>query len=275
MGLRINTNTASLNAQRNLTQTTEALQRSLERLSSGLRITRASDDAAGLAISERFRAEVRSLQQAQRNAMDGISMLQIAEGALNETSGILIRLRELAIQSANGTLGTGERAALDAEFQALIGEIDRVAAVTEFNGTALLDGTATTVTFQVGVNNTTNDQISVTGVDATSTGIGVNGLAVDTQANAQAAIASIDTAIDSVTSLRADFGTAQNRLESTVRSIAVSVENTAAAESRIRDVDVASETALMTRAQVLQQAGIAVLAQANVSSQNALALLRG
>jgi flagellin len=275
MGLRINTNTASLNAQRNLTQTTEALQRSLERLSSGLRITRASDDAAGLAISERFRAEVRSLQQAQRNAMDGISMLQIAEGALNETSGILIRLRELAIQSANGTLGTGERAALDAEFQALVGEIDRVAAVTEFNGTALLDGSAVTVTFQVGANNTTNDQISVTGVDATSTGIGVSGLLVDTQANAQAAIAAVDTAIDSVTSLRADFGTAQNRLESTIRSIAVSVENTSAAESRIRDVDVASETALMTRAQVLQQAGIAVLAQANVSTQSALALLRG
>jgi flagellin len=275
MGLRINTNTASLNAQRNLSQTTEALQRSLERLSSGLRITRASDDAAGLAISERFRAEVRSLQQAQRNAMDGISMLQIAEGALNETSGILIRLRELAIQSANGTLGTGERAALDAEFQALVGEIDRVSAVTEFNGTALLDGSAVTVTFQVGANNTTNDQISVTGVDATSTGIGVDGLLVDTQANAQTAITAIDTAIDSVTSLRADFGTAQNRLESTIRSIAVSVENTSAAESRIRDVDVASETALMTRAQVLQQAGIAVLAQANVSTQSALALLRG
>jgi flagellin len=274
MGLRINTNTASLNAQRNLTQSTEALQRSLERLSSGLRITRASDDAAGLAISERFRAEVRSLQQAQRNAMDGISMLQIAEGALNETSGILIRLRELAIQSANGTLGTGERAALDAEFQALVGEIDRVAAVTEFNGTALLDGTATGVTFQVGVNDSTNDQITVTGVDATATGIGLTGLAVDTQANAQAALTDIDAAIDAVTSLRADFGTAQNRLESTIRSIAVSVENTAAAESRIRDVDVASETAMMVRAQVLQQAGIAVLAQANVSSQNALALLR-
>jgi len=275
MGLRINTNTASLNAQRNLSQSTEALQRSLERLSSGLRITRASDDAAGLAISERFRSEVRSLQQAQRNAMDGISVLQIAEGALNETSGLLIRLRELAIQSANGTLGTGERTALDAEFQDLVAEIDRIANVTEFNGTTLLDGSAVTITFQVGSNNTTNDQISVTGVDATATGIGVTGLAVDSQANAQAALASLDTAIDSVTSLRAGFGTAQNRLESTIRSIAVSVENTTAAESRIRDVDVASETAMLTRAQVLQQAGITVLAQANVSSQNALALLRG
>ena len=274
MGLRINTNTASLNAQRNLANTTEQLGRSMARLSSGLRIVRAADDAAGLAISERFRADVRSLQQAQRNAMDGISLLQIAEGALNETSGILIRMRELAIQSANGTLGTGERAALDSEFQDLITEIDRIAAVTEFNGTAVLDGSAPTVTFQVGVNNTANDQISVTGVDATASGLGVDALAVDTQANAQAALATLDTVIDSTSTLRSGFGTAQNRLESTIRSIAVSVENTAAAESRIRDVDVASETAILTRNQVLQQAGISVLAQANVSTQNALALLQ-
>jgi flagellin len=258
-----------------LTQSTEALSRSLERLSSGLRITRASDDAAGLAISERLRSQVRSYQQAQRNALDGISLLQVAEGALNETSGILVRLRELAVQSANGTLGVNERAVVDAEFQDLILEIDRVANVTEFNGTKLLDGTAPTVTFQVGANNTANDQISVTGVDATATGIGVNALLVDTQANAQTALATLDTAITNVTTERSAFGTAQNRLESTIRSIAVAVENTTAAESRIRDVDVASETAALTRAQVLQQAGIAVLAQANVSTQNALALLRG
>jgi flagellin len=274
MGLRINTNTASLNAQRNLMRTTEALQRSMERLSSGLRITRSSDDAAGLAISERFRAEVRSLQQAQRNANDGISLLQIAEGALNETSGLLIRMRELAIQSANGTLGAGERATLDNEFQDLIAEIDRIAAVTEFNGTLLLDGSAPTVTFQVGANNSANDQISVTGVDATATGLGVNALDVTSVANAQGALATLDTAIDSVSALRAGFGTAQNRLESTIRSLAVAVENTSAAESRIRDVDVASETAILTRNQVLQQAGIAVLAQANVSTQSALALLQ-
>jgi flagellin len=274
MGLRINTNTASLNAQRNLTNTTEQLQRSLSRLSSGLRITRASDDAAGLAISERFRAEVRSLQQAQRNALDGISLLQVAEGALNETSGNLIRLRELAIQSANGTLGAGERAALNAEFQDLLTEIDRVANVTEFNGTLLLDGSAPTITFQVGANNTVNDQISVTGVDATTTGLGVGALAVDTQLAAQGALTTLDTAIDSVSTLRGGFGTAQNRLESTIRSIAVAVENTAAAESRIRDVDVAIETANLTKYQVLQQAGIAVMAQANVSTQSALALLQ-
>jgi len=274
MGLRINTNTASLTAQRNLSNTTEQLQRSLGRLSSGLRITRASDDAAGLAISERFRAEVRSLQQAQRNASDGISLLQVAEGALNETSGNLIRLRELAIQSANGTLGSGERVALDNEFQSLLTEISRVANVTEFNGTKVLDGTAPSITFQVGSNNTANDQISVTGVDATASGLGVSALAITTDTGAQAALATIDIAIDSVSSLRGGFGAAQNRLESTIRSIAVSVENTAAAESRIRDVDVAIETANLTKHQVLQQAGITVLAQANVSSQSALQLLQ-
>ncbi|MEM7409211.1 MAG: flagellin [Myxococcota bacterium] len=274
MGLRINTNPASLNAQRNLSNSTNMLQRSLERLSSGLRITRASDDAAGLAISERLRADVRSLQQAQRNALDGISLLQVGEGALNETSGNLIRMRELAIQAANGTLGAGERTTLNQEFSALIDEIDRVAAVTEFNGTALLDGTTTSVSFQVGADNTANDRISVAGVDATATGLGVNALAITTSTDAQNALATLDTAIDSVAGLRADFGTAQNRLESTIRSIAVSVENTAAAESRIRDVDVASETATLTRFQVLQQAGISVLAQANVSTQNALSLLQ-
>lgn len=273
MGLRVNTNTASLNAQRNLMNTTNNLSRSMERLSSGLRITRASDDAAGLAISERFRAEIRSLSQAQRNANDGISLLQIAEGALNESSNTLIRMRELAIQSANGTLGTAERTTLDNEFQALLAEIDRVAAVTEFNGVQMLDGTAPTVTFQVGSNNTVNDQISVTGVDATSAGLGATG-DITTVATAQTALDSLDAAIDTLSGLRAGFGTAQNRLESTIRSIAVAVENTSAAESRIRDVDVAHETAVLTKNQVLQQAGIAVLAQANQSSSAALALLQ-
>jgi flagellin len=253
--------------------TTNQLSRSMERLSSGLRITRASDDAAGLAISERFRSEIRSLAQAQRNANDGISLLQIAEGALNESSNTLIRMRELAIQSANGTLGAAERTTLDNEFQALLAEIDRVAAVTEFNGVALLDGTAPTVTFQVGSNNTANDQISVTGVDATGTGLALTG-DITTVATAQTAIDTLDAAIDTLSGLRAGFGTAQNRLESTIRSIAVAVENTSAAESRIRDVDVAHETAVLTKNQVLQQAGIAILAQANQSSGAALSLLQ-
>jgi flagellin len=274
MGLRINTNTSSLNAQRNLSMSTEALSRSLERLSSGLRITRASDDAAGLAISERLRAEVRAYDQASRNALDGISLLQVAEGALNEVSGILVRMRELSIQSANGTLGATERATIDQEFQDLTDEIDRVAAVTEFNGTLLLDGSAPTVDFQVGTGSTANDVISVTGVDATSTGLAITGLDLTSAANALTANTAVEAAIDSLSALRGGFGTAQNRLESTIRSIAVAMENTSAAESRIRDVDVASETAKLTRAQVLQQAGISVLAQANVSAQNALSLLR-
>ena len=160
MGLRVNTNVASLTSQRNLANTTNQLSRSLERLSSGLRITRASDDAAGLAISERFRSDIRSLTQAQRNANDAISLLQIAEGALNESSGILIRMRELAVQSANGTLGTAERATLDQEFQDLVAEVDRIAAVTEFNGTNPLNDAALSITFQVGANN--GDTISVT-----------------------------------------------------------------------------------------------------------------
>lgn len=274
MGLRVNTNVASLNAQRNLSLSNSRLDRSLERLSSGLRINRASDDAAGLAISERFRAQIRGLQQAERNANDGVSLLQVAEGSLNETSGILIRLRELAVQSANGTLGTGERTALDEEFQAQLTEIDRIANVTQFNGVQILDGSAPTITFQVGTNNTANDQITVTGVDATASGLGVAGTAIATQSGALAVLSALDTAINSVASLRGGFGAAQNRLESAIRSIQISTENTSAAESRIRDVDVASETAALTRNQVLQQAGISVLAQANVSTQVALRLLQ-
>ncbi|HVP29101.1 MAG TPA: flagellin [Myxococcota bacterium] len=274
MGLRVNTNVSSVNAQRNLTNTTMRMQRSLERLSSGLRITRAADDAAGLAISEKFRAEIRGLSQAQRNANDGISLLQVAEGALNETSGIMIRLRELAVQSANGTLGTSERNALDKEFGDLVTEVSRIANVTKFNGTAMLNDSSISITFQVGVNNTTDDQIAVTGVNATASGLGLSGVSVATLTQAQSALAILDSAISQVATLRASFGTAQNRLESTIRSLAVSIENATAAESRIRDVDVASETAELTRNQVLQQAGISVLAQANTSSQSVLRLLQ-
>ena len=272
MGLRVNTNVASINAQRNLNNTTQGLQQSLQRLSSGLRITRAADDAAGLAISENFRADIRSLGQAQRNANDGISLLQIAEGALNEVSGLLIRQRELAIQAANGTLGTAERTTLDTEVDDLSAEITRIANVTNFNGTTVLNNTDTN-TFQIGADNTSNDRISVTNVDAQAAALGVGALDLTSAGSAQTAISSIDAAISSVASLRASFGTVQNRLESTIRSLAVSIENTSAAESRIRDVDFASETAALTRNQVLQQAGVSVLAQANVSSQSALALL--
>lgn len=273
MGLRVNSNISSITAQRNLSNTTDRLQKSLGRLSSGLRITRAADDAAGLAISESFRSEIRSLQQAQRNANDGISMLQIAEGALNESSTLLIRMRELSIQSANGTLGAPERAHVDLEFQGLLAELDRIAAVTEFNGANLLNTTSATV-FQIGSGATANDRFAVSGVDASVGAIGLSGTAVSTLSGALSSLALIDSAISQVTSLRATFGTAQNRLESAIRSIAIAVENTAAADSRIRDVDFANETAELTKNQVLQQAGISVLAQANVSTQSALSLLQ-
>lgn len=274
MGLRVNTNIASINAQRNLVNTTDRLAKSLQRLSSGLRITRASDDAAGLAISENFRAEVRSLGQAQRNANDAISLLQIAEGALNETSGLLIRMRELAIQAANGTLGSAERTTINNEFQDLASEISRIAAVTQFNGQLVLNGDSA-ITFQIGTENTSSDRISVSSVNASASSIGITATTnVSSASTAQTALDTLDSAISTVASLRATFGTVQNRLESTIRSLAVAIENTAAAESRIRDVDFASETAELTRNQVLQQAGISVLGQANVSTQSALSLLQ-
>lgn len=273
MGLRVNTNIASINAQRNLADTTQRLQKSLQRLSSGLRISRASDDAAGLAISEGFRAEIRGLAQASRNANDGISLLQIAEGALNETSNLLIRMRELAIQAANGTLGSSERDTSEAEFQDLSSEITRIANVTTFNGTAILNSTSAIV-FQIGSQGTSSDTITVSGVQAGASAIGIaSTVHVSSIGAATSAIDTIDSAISTVASLRATFGSAQNRLESTIRSLAVALENTAAAESQIRDVDFASETAELTRNQVLQQAGISILGQANVSIQSALSLL--
>lgn len=273
MGLRVNTNIASINAQRNLADTTQRLQKSLQRLSSGLRISRASDDAAGLAISEGFRAEIRGLAQASRNANDGISLLQIAEGALNETSNLLIRMRELAIQAANGTLGSSERDTIEAEFQDLSSEITRIANVTTFNGIAILNSTSAIV-FQIGSQGTSSDTITVSGVQAGASAIGIaSTVHVSSIGAATSAIDTIDSAISTVASLRATFGSAQNRLESTIRSLAVALENTAAAESQIRDVDFASETAELTRNQVLQQAGISILGQANVSIQSALSLL--
>ncbi|MEO1933794.1 MAG: flagellin [Myxococcales bacterium] len=250
MGLRVNSNIASINAQRNLVGTTDRLQKSLQRLSSGLRITRAADAAAGLAISENFRAEIRSLQQVQRNASDGISMLQVAEGALNETSTLLIRMRERAIQSANGTLGLGERATVDLEFQGLHAEINRIAAATEFNGTQILQSAAST-TFQIGTGDSVNDRFTVSAVNAGASAIRLSAVGVTNVTGARSSLALLDSAVSQIASLRAAFGTAQNRLESAIRSIGVAVENTVAAESRIRDVDFASETAELTLNQVL------------------------
>ena len=273
MALRINTNVASLNAQRNLNKSTSMLNKSLERLSSGLRINRAADDAAGLAISESMKADIRALQQAERNAADGVSMVQLAEGALDEVSGILIRMRELAQQAGNETMGASERGYIHSEFDALRDEIDRIGTATAFNGINLLDGSGTTSDILVGTATTDTISIDISNT-ADQTGLGINS---DTLANATGAVSamsSIDAAISTLSSWRADFGVTQNRLESSIRSIQNSVENISAANSRIRDVDIASETSQMTSSQILQQAGVSVLAQANMSPQMALNLLQ-
>ena len=282
MGLRINTNIASINAQRNLARTQLDLERSLDRLSSGLRITRAGDDAAGLAISESLRAQIRGLSQAQRNANDGISVIQTAEAALNEISNILIRLRELAVQSASTAgISNSERSFLQNEFSALQSEITRIAAGTQFGGRILLDGSLSgagnALIFQVGIfNNSLIDRFSLNIGSATASGLSITATdaAVSTSTAAQEALATIDSALTAVSTLRGNLGASQNRLQSTINNLAVSIETLSAANSRIRDVDVAAETAALTRAQVLQQAGIAVLAQANISSQVALSLLQ-
>jgi len=276
MGLRINTNTSSLNAQRNLAFSKLGLDKSLERLSSGYRINRAGDDAAGLAISENLRAQTRGLKQASRNAQDGVSLVQVAEGSLNEVSSILIRLRELAVQAASDTIGPVERQFLNVEYDQLVSEIDRVADGTEFNGTQLLSGTGSILDFQVGTRNDPNiDRLSfdASKADANAAALGVNLTSVADKASAQNSLAAIDSAITSVSAMRADFGAIQNRLQSTINNIAVSIENLSSANSRIRDVDVAEETAEMTKNNILLQAGTSVLAQANSTANTALGLL--
>jgi flagellin len=269
MGLRVNTNIASMTAQRNLGAVTSRLQGNFARLSSGLRIATASDDAAGLGISERMRSQVRSLAVAGRNAQDGVSLVQTAEGAMQEISNNLNRMRELAIQGANGTLTTADRATLDTEYQELIGEIDRIATQTTFNGVNLLNS-ASTVSIQVGTQ--ANETITVTFADVTAATLSLTG-DVTTAANASSELATLDAAITSVTTARGQMGATQNRMQSAIASIANVRENLAAAESRIRDVDVALETADLTRNSILQQAATSVLAQANVQPQLALSLL--
>jgi flagellin len=271
MGLRVNTNIASMTAQRNLFAVTSRLQGNYARLSSGLRIATAADDAAGLGISERMRAQIRSFGVAGRNAQDGISLAQTEEGALNEVSNILGRMRELSTQAANGTLSTADRATMDTEFQALIAEIDRVAAQTEFNGVNLLDGTIATTLIQVGIN--ANETISITNQDATAATLAIDSLDVTSITNANAAITALDTAIDTVNTARGALGAAQNRMQSALSSILNVRENLSAAESRIRDVDIAMETADLTRNTIMQQAATSVLAQANLQPQTALTLL--
>ena len=277
MGLRVNTNIASLTAQRNLNVATGRLQGNYARLASGLRIAVAADDAAGLAISERMRSQIRSYNVAGRNAMDGVSLAQTAEGALNEVSGILNRLRELSMQAANGTLSGSDRQTLDTEFGQLKEEIDRISSTTVFNGINLLDGSASTgIPIQVGIEDSlSNDVIGITLESTSSTELGISSTDVLSISSAQSALSSIDMAIDSVNESRGVLGAQQNRMESALRSIQVQRENLSASESRIRDVDVAEETADLTRNSIMQQAATTILTQANVQPQIALTLLQG
>jgi flagellin len=275
MGLRVNSNIASLNAQRSLSQTTDKLQANFRRLSTGLRISTASDDAAGLAISERFRGQIRSTAQAIRNAQDGISLTQTGEGALNEVSSILIRMRELAIQSSNGTVSGADRTTLNEEFGDLIEEIDRIAKSTTFNGVSLLDGTGSTITFQVGVGTTAGvDTIQLSTSDTLASTLGLSSLDIGSTGFPTVAISTLDVAINSVSRVRGELGAAQNRLTTTIANLQIQSENLSAAESRIRDVDVAVETAALTRNSILQQAAISILSQANTQPQAALQLLQ-
>ena len=279
MGLRINTNVPSLVAQRNLRSNRVLLDRTLERLSSGSRINHAGDDAAGLAISETLRAQIRGLGQAERNAQDGISLIQIAEGGLSEVSNILIRMRELGVQAASDTVGTRERKFLDSEFQQLSAEIDRIANSIEFNGNPLLNGNGSTFEIQIGTkNNPLVDRIKlfdpyVSNVNLVS--LGINLATVADKTSAQNSLANIDQAINSTTSIRAEFGAMQNRLQSVINNLTVNKENMTAANSRIRDADLAEETSEMTKAQILNQAGVSVLSQANSSMKSVLGLLGG
>jgi flagellin len=280
MGFRINTNLDSLSGVNNLTKTNTRLSSNFGRLSSGLRINKAADDAAGLAVSENLRAQVRGLNQAVRNTNDGVSIIQTAEGALNEIENNLNRIRELAVQSASGTLQDTERTYINTESDSLLNEINRLADVTEFNGQVLLNGASSTGTgtvsldVQVGIFNTTNDRISVSISSARTEALAVNTVKLSSSTFAQASLTSIDTAIDTVSSIRSTLGSTQNRLGSALANLQSSVENLSSAQSQIRDVDFASETADMSRNQILQSAGISILAQANSGGQGVLSLLR-
>jgi len=276
MGLRINTNVMSLGAQRSLSKNNRNLNSNLRKLSSGERITRAADDAAGLAISEKLKSSIRSLRQAKRNADDGISLIQTAEGGLSEISNIVIRLRELAMQAASDTVGNTERGFSDIEFQQLKEEIERISKSSEFNGRKLLDGTSGVVEIQVGIqNNPFNDRLKYDGTTLNSTiaSLGLDGDSVSSKEGAQMALSRLDDSLVKVNGFRAELGALQNRLTSVVDNLGVTEENYSEANSRIRDVDVAAETAKLTKNQILAQAGTSVLAQANQAPNFALKLL--
>ena len=285
MAVRIFNNIASTNAQRLLGANHDRLSQSVERISSGIRINRASDDAAGLAISEGLRSDIRALRQAGRNANDGVSLINITEGALNEQSSMLIRLRELASQAATGTTGSTERATIQLEFNSLRNEIDRITNTTEFNGQKLIDGSLASsiastsqVFIQIGIDSNANsrinlnEQINLTAV--TSSALSIDTLSVKTSTDALDALDGINTAIDSVTATRGQVGAVQNRLMRSISNLSISVENLSAAESQIRDADIAEEVALLTRNQIMVQASTAMVGQANLIPQSVLQLLQ-
>ncbi len=275
--LAIMTNMGSITAQKNVGATGRGIQKSIERLSSGLRLVSAADDAAGMAVSTGLRAQLRGYQQAQRNANDGIAILQTAEGAYNTLSEMLTRMRELAVQSASDGLTNKERAYLDTEFTDIIADIDRISAVTEYNGQSLLSGTAGngsgSMVFQVGTRNTQNDRIEITLASQGSSALGVSGASVADLAKSQSAIAIIDAALDSLAVDRTEIGTKLNKLTNAVTNLGITVENLSQANSQIRDVDMASESATFAKGQVLQQAGVAMLATSNQLPNLALRLL--
>ena len=281
MGLVVNTNLLSLNAQRSLNRTQGKLGTSVARLSSGLRINSAKDDAAGMAISMKLASHVRGLNQAVRNAQDGISVVQTAEGGMNEIHNILTRMRELSMQSATGTLSTADRTALQTEFADLKSEIDRISDTVDFNGFKLMDGSlsATGVSLQVGINNTANDRITISAatfgnIDASALGLTTAALSsIDSVGASQSMLTVIDSAISTVSTRRGNLGAVQNRLGSTIANLEIASENLSAANSRIADADFAIETANLTKNQIILQAGVAVLSQANTIPQYALQLL--
>lgn len=277
MPMYINTNVSSLEAQRSLSSSQSALGTSFQRLSSGMRINSAADDAAGLAIAEQMSADIRSYSMAERNTLNAVSMAQTAEGALGHVGAILTRLRELAVQSANGDLTATDRGYLDTEFQSMKDEITRIVDSTKFNGKDLLSGPANPIQFQVGIDNTASDRLTVSfgNVSLASLGLATSDIAGATAATSQLSIDAVDSAINLVSGRRADFGAALNRMQTTVSNLQSMRTNLSAAHSRIRDVDVAEESSKMARTQVLTQAATTVLAQANQSPQLALQLLKG
>lgn len=278
MGISLRTNIASIQANTSLSKTNDRLAKSMEKLSSGLRINRSGDDAAGLAISEKFQADLRSLQQLKRNANDGISLIQVAEGAMSEISGILIRMRELAVQGATDTVSSKQKSFLQKEINELKAEIDRIGNTATFNGITLLSGTyqgTSSLTFQVGLTGETTQQISVSLSTMSAEALSIQSIILTNSADARSSLSILDDAILNLNAVRAVLGSAQNRLQVTINNMSTQYTNVSAANSRIRDVDVAEETATMSRNQILMQSGVSVLAQANQIPQLALSLLQG